>query len=351
MSTLVGFRRPSLREGVTRTRTPDNGTEFSYLDGRRFVEFEFDPDRADRFHEFIDALASGELGASDLAAAFPGTPEEYAEMLEALDEQGMIVEAEQTAEAGMSGITAYATLRRHAEEVRATVHSPLIKALVDGTVTRDQLIGYAIEYWHVTHLCPRALAPVLARDDLGIEVWTKLMDFYQSERNHDRMMEKSLSAVGITRAQLLRTQPLPATAAVMASLGVYAYNFPVALIATLFPMEEPELDFLDLFRERCAELDLPEGFVKPIVAHSDVNEDEAHDAVSLDLLAEIPYLGTETVRECAKAVADVIEQRARIDAQIISWYGNGGGVRDLASAEYPTAAGKALTCAPLTLPA
>lgn len=351
MSTLVGFRRPSLREGVTWTRTADNGSEFRYLDGRRFVEFEFDADRADRFHEFIETLASGKLGAPDLAAAFPGTPDEYAEMLEALDEQGMIIEGERTAEAGMSGVTAYAFLRRHAEEVRATVHSPLIEAMSDGTVTREQLIGYAVEYWQVTHLCPRALAPALARDDLGIEVWTKLMDFYQSERSHDRMLEKSLAAVGITRVQLLRTQPLPATAAVMASLGVYAYNFPVALIATLFPMEEPELDFLDLFRARCAELDLPEAFVKPIVAHSDVNEDEAHDAVSLDLLAEIPYLSTETVRECAKAVADVIEQRARIDAQIISWYGNGGGVRDLASVEYPTAAGKALTCAPLTLPA
>ncbi|WP_433260363.1 hypothetical protein ACQPZF_23935 [Actinosynnema sp. CS-041913] len=351
MSTLVGFRRPALREGVTRTRTPDNGAEFSYLDGRRFVEFEFDADRADRFHEFLDVLAGGRLGAPDLAAVFPGTPEEYAGMLEALDEQGMIVEAEQTAEAGMSGLTAYAFLRRHAEEVRATVHSPLIEAMTAGTVTREQLIGYAVEYWHVTHLCPRALAPALARDDLGIEVWTKLMDFYQSERDHDRMLEKSLAAVGITRDKLLRAQPMPATAAVMASLGVYAYNFPVALLATLFPMEEPELDFLDLFRARCADVGLPEGFVQPIVAHSDVNEDEAHDAVSLDLLAEFPYLSTETVRECAKAVADVIEQRARIDAQIVSWYGNGGGVRDLTSAGYPTAAGKALTCAPLTLPA
>ncbi|MFD8525974.1 hypothetical protein ACFV0L_01055 [Streptosporangium canum] len=348
MSDFAGFRRPSLRPGVRSGPTQDGGIEFTYLDGRRFVEFEFDAGRAQRFQDFVAVLAEGGLSAAELGAAFPGSPQEYGEMLAALDEQGMIAEAEEAAEGGMSGVSAYAYLRRHADRVRAEVRSPLVEALVDGSVTRGQLIGYAVEYWHITHLCPRALAPALARDDLGLPVWEKLMHFYMTERNHDRMMEKSLAAVGVPREALLRAQPLPATMAIMASLGVYAYNFPLALISTLFPMEEPEPEFLELFRLRCAELGLPEGFVRPIVSHSDVNEDEAHEAVSLDLLADFPYLSTETVRECAKAVADVIEQRARLDAEVVSWYGAGGELRDFGHHGYPTQAGKALTCAPLT---
>ncbi|MGW4422369.1 thiaminase II/PqqC family protein [Streptosporangium sp. NPDC004631] len=348
MSDFAGFRRPSLRPGVRSGPTADGGVEFTYLDGRRFVEFEFDADRAERFLDFVGKLAEGGLSAAELGETFPGSPREYGEMLAALDEQGMIAEAEAPAAGGMSGIGAYAYLRRHADRVRAEVHSPLVQALADGTATREQLIGYAVEYWHVTHLCPRALAPVLARDDLGPPVWEELMRFYMTERNHDRMMERSLLAAGVPRERLLRAQPLPATMAIMASLGVYAYNFPLALISTLFPMEEPEPEFLELFRLRCAELDLPDGFVGPIAGHSDVNEDEAHEAVTLDLLARLPYLSTETVRECGKAVADVIEQRARLDAEIVSWYGAGGGLRDFGHHDYPTQAGQALTCAPLT---
>lgn len=343
MGDFEGFQRPMLRPGVRWTDHGKTGIEFSYLDGRRFIEFEFDEDRAAEFRDFAAVLAEGRLSAGELAAAFPGTPDEYAEMIEAFDEQGMLAEGAKEAGPGLSGLSAYAVLRRQAEAVRPALHSPLIAALADGTVTREQLIGYAIEYWHITHLCPRALAPALARDDLGIEVWEALMRFYMTERNHDRMMEKSLKAVGIDRRRLLRVQPLPATMAIMASLGVYAYNFPLALIATLFPMEEPELDFLDLFTARCADLGLPEEFVKPIVAHSEVNEDEAHDAVTLDMLADVPYLSVETVRECAKAVADVMEQRCRVDAEIVAWYGNGGGVRDFTAGEYPVEAGRALT--------
>lgn len=348
MDDVIGFRRPMLRPGVPWTRTPDGGARLSYLDGRRFIEFEFEGERAPAFHAFLDRLAEGRLTAAELAAAFPGTPEEYTEMIKALDEQGMIAEAEETPGDGMSGVAAYGRLRRLADQVRRNVRSPLVEALADGTATREQLIGYAIEYWHVTHLCPRALAPVLARDDLGQEVWQGLMDFYMIERNHDRLMEKSLAAVGIDRERLLRSQPLPATMAIMASLGVYAANFPLALIATLFPMEEPEPAFLELFERRCAALGMPKGFIEPIVTHSDVNEDEAHEAVTLDLLAHFPYVSTETVRECGKAVADVIEQRARLDGEIVRWYGQGGGLRDFTAGDYATAAGKAVTCDPLT---
>lgn len=342
----MGFRRPVLRPSAEWSKTPD-GAEFRYLDGERFVELEFETDRRDAFYEFINVLGDPQRPADQLRAAFPGSPEEWHDLLAVLDEQGMLAEGDERPSSGMSGIGAYAVLRRVADRVRAEVRSPLYEALREGTVNREQLIGYAVEYWHVTHLCPRAIAPVLARDDLSVGTWRKLMDFYQMERNHDRMLEKSLKAVGVTREQLLRTQPLPATMAMMSALGVYAYHFPLALIATLFPMEEPEPEFLELFVSRSTELGLPKEFLKPIIDHSDVNDDEGHDAVTLDILADFAYLSDEEVRECGKAVADIVEQRARLDGEMLDWYERGG-LRDFTTGTYPVASGKATVRAPLT---
>jgi hypothetical protein len=340
-----GFRRPVLRPSAPWRKTT-GGAEVSYLDGRRLIEFEFDDDRRGKFYRFLDMLARSETPVGELRAAFPGDEAEWREMLDALDEQGMLAEGQEAPAGGVTGVGAYPALRRLADEIRESVRSPLYNALETGSVTREQIIGYAIEYWHITHLCPRAVAPVLARDDFGVGTWQKLMSFYLTERNHDRMLEKSLKSVGVTREQLLRSQPLPATMAIMAAVGVHAYQFPLALITILFPMEEPEPDFLELLVKRSRELSLPEAFIKPIIDHSDVNDDEAHDAVTLDILADFPFVSEEELRECGKAVADIIEQRARLDAEILQWYA-AGGIRDFGSADYPLESGKALSCAPL----
>ena len=341
MPTYELLRRPGLRAEVTVEPTCD-GVLLTALDGRRDLELELDAHRREALLDFLRALQGG-VPAAELSR-YPGPADELRPLLETLDELGMLTERDTSRPAGMTGLAAYGHLRRQADAVRLTVTSPLYQALLDDTMASEHLIGYAVEYWHVTHLCPRALAPVLARDDLRIETWRKLMDFYQSERSHDRMLENALSHVGISREQLLRTQPLPATAAIMASLGLAAYQFPLALVATLFPMEEPELDFLELFRRRAQERGMPAGFLAPIVAHSEVNDEEAHDAVSLDMLADVDFVGVEELRECEKAVVDVIEQRARLDAEIMAWWPDGG-LRDFTAHPYRPDAGRRLTCA------
>jgi pyrroloquinoline quinone (PQQ) biosynthesis protein C len=342
----AGFRRPVLRSAAEWRRTGE-GAEFRYLDGQRFVQFEFEQGRREDFYRFLGLLGDSSRPMFELTVAFPGTVQEWEAMLAALDEQGMLAEGDSSVCCGSTGTGAYARLRRVADQVRQTVRSPLFEALEDGSITHAQLMGYAVEYWHVTHLCPRVIAPVLARDDHAERTWQKLMSFYLIERNHDRMLENSLKAVGVSREQLLRAQPLPATMALMAAMGVYAYDFPLALIATLFTMEEQEPEFLQRFVARCTERGLPAAFIRPIIDHSEVNEAEEHEAVTLDLLADFPFLGEEEVQECGKAVADIIEQRARLDAEILQWYGSGG-LRDFSGSGYPRESGEAITCAPLT---
>ncbi|QIS15443.1 iron-containing redox enzyme family protein [Nocardia arthritidis] len=340
------LRRPALRREVEIGELAD-GIRLSYLDGKRWIELEYLEGRAEESRKFFALLESGTHTTDDLAAGFPGSRAEFDDVLAALDEQGMLIDAGgDEPDGGTTGVGAYGHLKRAADAARANIRSPFTEAMISGAITRNQIIGYAIEYWHVTHLCPRALAPLLARDDIGIDVWQQFMAFYQMERNHDRMLEKSLQAVGITRDDLLRMQPLPATMSIMATMGVLAYQFPLGILSTLFPMEEPEPDFLELFLTRCREHELPEEFSRPIAAHSGVNEDEEHEAVSLDLLAQFSFVGAEERNECAKVVVDIIEHRARLDAQIMSWYAEGG-PRIFTADAYPVAAGKTMTCKPL----
>lgn len=334
----VGFLRPVLRPDVV-VSPLDDGVTFTYLDGQRFLEIGFPDERVAAFHRYVESIRGNSAEVSE----FPGSAEELGQFLDALDEQGMLAEGE-TAAQGVSGLTAYLELRRQADRVRDSVRSAFVEALTRGEVSSQQMIGYAVEYWHVTHLCPRALAPVLARDDLAPGVWDEVMAFYQAERNHDRMLEKSLASVGISRDQLWRTQPLPATAAMMAALGGYAADFPLALLATLFPMEDPEPEFLDLLSEACAATGLPAEFIRPLAAHSGVNDDEEHGAVSLQLLSKSSFVSDEEVDELCKAVADIIEQRARLDAEIMAWYADGG-LRNWDDRPYPLASGTELTCA------
>jgi pyrroloquinoline quinone (PQQ) biosynthesis protein C len=338
---------PALRREVELTELAD-GVKLSYLDARRWIELEYLEGQEEASREFFSVLKSGTRPTAELAEKFPGDRTDFEALLEALDEQGMLVDSSVAdPRTGYTGVGAYAHLKRQADGARSGVRSLFTESLVSGDITRDQIIGYAIEYWHVTHLCPRALAPLLARDDISVEIWQQFMSFYQMERNHDRMLEKSLNSVGITRGQLLQMQPLPATMSIMAAMGVYSYQFPLGIISTLFPMEEAEPEFLDLFLARCREHDLPEEFWKPIAAHSGVNEDEAHEAVTLDLLAGISFISGEEVSESAKAVVDIVEQRARLDSQIMSWYADGG-LRIFTDEvdTYPLETGRTLTCAP-----
>ncbi|MGL5857675.1 MAG: hypothetical protein ACRC35_04580 [Angustibacter sp.] len=55
------------------------------------------------------------------------------------------------------------------------------------------------------------------------------------------------------------------------------------------------------------------------MAHSDVNDEEAHDAVSLDMLADVELVGAEELRECEKAVVDPESGRRLTCALATSW--------------------------------
>jgi hypothetical protein len=311
-------RRPVLRAGVA-LDVDDVRADLSYRDGG--CVFDLDADTAASARRFLEALRTGGATRDDLGAAYPELPVD--DVLDQLDVHGLLTDTPRAAPAGLTGAQAYRRARRCYLATMAAAGDlaprQLSARLFDGTVTRAQLVGYAIEYYQVVAHCPRVLAPALALADDHTSMML-LRRFYQSEMNHDRMLLRSLNAVGIDPvAQPL--QPLPSTFAMMASLGVLASTFPLGLKAVLFVLEEPQPEFNDAFVAESRRLGLPEEFVAPIAQHSDVNEGESHDDISADLFDRVGYVSAEEMVEIEKAVADMAEQLAVAGQEMADWYG------------------------------
>lgn len=296
--------------------------------GNREVTFSFSgPAEYQQGETLVSDLSSGGVARNALISKYPELP--VAEALKELDEDGFLTETPTIPPKGISGRQLYREATRVYDAVMAEAAvvypNQISQKLLDDTVTRAELIGYAIEYYHVVAFCPRVLAPGLAHAD-DYETMMAFRRFYQAEQNHDRMLLKSLAAVGIDpRGQGI--QPLPATFAMMTSLGIYAYHFPLATKTVLFVLEEPQLDFNEAFLRNAKRLRLPEDFWKPINAHSDVNEDGDHEAISLDLMSTVDYVGPEEAHEVLLALADVCEHLVATGQQVGEWYGAAEEVR------------------------
>jgi len=317
-------RRPVFRPGVDLVIS-ERSADVGYRGGGCVIDFE--DGSAVQAGRLLETLRSGGASRHDLVREFTKLP--VSDVLHQLDVQGLLTDAVSTAPAGITGGQAYRRARRCYVATMAAsgpcYPRQLSTALTDETVTRAQLIGYAIEYYHVVAYCPRVLAPALAHAD-DHESMMLLRRFYQSEMNHDRMLVRSLAAVGIdpVKTPLL---PLPSTFAMMASLGVYATQFPLALKAVLFVLEEPQPEFNESFIANGRRLGLPDGFIEPIARHSDVNEGESHEDISRELLERITYVSTEECVELEKVVADMAEQLAAAGQEMCDWYGSSAELR------------------------
>jgi Iron-containing redox enzyme len=269
--------QPRFQGGVTLAREGAM-IDVSHRGGGCVIEL--DPATAEQSAGFLAALQDGGWPRDVLAARYDQLP--IATLLDQLDGLGLITDAPAMLTAGITGGQCYRRARR-------------------------------------------VLAPMLAQaDDYASMMIARR--FYQSEMNHDRMLLQSLAAVDIDPTTTT-LQPLPSTFAMVASLGVLAAQFPLALKAVLFVLEEPQPEYNDAFRQNCERLGLPSGFVAPIARHSDVNEGEAHDDISRDLLERVELVTEEEAIEVEKAVTDLTEQLAAAGQEIHDWYGGTDEVR------------------------
>lgn len=318
-STLTGLAKPKFRPSVS-VVVHGGGVEISL--GERRCAFDVEAHDAPAVSRLMAHLAAGGQSIDDLAAGSPEIAGRIPGLLQDFDALRLLVESELSGADGViGGAQLYREVRRLAERLtRRVAKSAFQRALVERRATRAQLIGYALEYYWIVKMAPGLIGPALATAQTPAER-ALIQDFLRSELGHDRFLGEALEAAGVTPAELEDHQPLPATFAIGASLGVYARQHPLSFKAVLFLFERAQPAFIDAFDDRCRELGLPEAFHGPLRAHADLNSDYDHEDISRALMALCPVVDRESAVVVKRHVALLIESMIQQEEEILAYYG------------------------------
>lgn len=276
----------------------------------------------EELYQALKLLQTNGLPINTLSEKFPILGKEISTLILQLDNMGFLTGTQFNSTKGISGRQLYTEIIRFVERLKPrVVQSLFFKRLLDKSITYNELVGYACEYYHVVKLAPGLIGPALS--NIETQKTSKILQkFLMSEMYHDKMLEKSLKAVGFSPEQLELLQPLPTTFAICATLGVLAKQHPLSFKAALFLFEQPYPEFNDAFVERCQALDMPKEFYKPIIDHSTINEEGEHDDITRVLLEDVGYVSPEDAREVKKNTAAIIEFMADQDRELVDYYSN-----------------------------
>ena len=285
------------------------------------------PDHRAETMQLLQLLQVGGFSPAQLAQQCPGIQSELPELIAEFDRRGFLHESMGDGNrAGMTGRQFARDLDRFLSALKQQFPpSPFTQKMAEGTISRNQLIGYALESYHVTHLCPQLLAPALAKYDTPV-TQQHLRTFYVSELHHDQLLAKSLQSVGITPTQLQQMIPLATTFAVCASLGVFAQQDPLSFKAALCLFETDDPTFLALFQQRSQALELPSDFYQPILHHASINADGGHQDITRQLLADVAYISPEEQRVVQQNLTLLMESMVLRTHELLSYYGGADAV-------------------------
>ncbi|MEM9088566.1 MAG: pyrroloquinoline quinone biosynthesis protein PqqC [Cyanobacteria bacterium P01_F01_bin.53] len=293
--------------------------------GQQGISIAIEAETQSEIYQLLRCLRLGGRSRSQLIQDCPGLQAQIPELLNVFEARGMLVSeyaTTQLAETYLSGSQFYRQLTQSLTRFKQQFPpSPLSQRLADQSLSREQLIGYALESYQITHLCTRLLAPALAHP--GSPTTQKhLQDFFVSELNHDQLLEKSLSSVGVAPTALTQMQPLPMTFAVCSSLSVFAQQDPLSFKAALMLFEEDDKAFYELFIQQCQALAMPTDFYQPILQHAHINDEGGHDQLTALLMNEIAYVSQAEQQRVKKNMTVLIESMILRTYEILDYYGN-----------------------------
>ena len=318
--TKISFERPLFKEKLF-FRFKNNAVEiFNRTQG---CSIALEPQYKTEIIQLLRLLQIGGMTPQELERACPNIKENIPELLLNLERRDLLIETQSKVTSEMmSGDRFYHDLCRFVDRHQHKFPpSPFSQRMLDGTITKHQLIGYALESYHITHMCPRLLAPSMAKYE-SPATQRILQDFFVSELHHDRLIENSLDSVGIQLEQLQRMQPLPMTFALCSSLGVFAQQHPLSYKAALMLFEQDDPSFHELFQQQCDVLGLPPEFYKPILLHASINEEGEHGDIAKMLFAEIPYISPEEQLLVKRNMAILLESMVKRTHEMLDYYGN-----------------------------
>ncbi|ENZ8429728.1 hypothetical protein PJ255_001266 [Klebsiella aerogenes] len=173
--------------------------------------------------------------------------------------------------------------------------TPLALALLEPEKHRALLLGWTLEYFHVTRLAITSLIGILGHN-FSPALAALARDFVKEELFHERIMAKAFQDTPWNDSQVFASQPLPSTQAYMDFLKDIAFRRPHSFFASLFFYEGDDEDML-MFSERIP--DIP-GFRRirdSHLAHARINVQGDHANFSRHYFSEISLLTHEQQNE------------------------------------------------------
>ena len=319
------FQRPKLRSGVA----------FASVNGVIEVEYrsqgcaiQLADISSDYVFKFLKELKNGSESINNLKNNYHLFGGSFDSMLMELDSLGLLEEAETEVDdigGVLSGVDFYySRLLPAINRVQSKLgDSPLYTRMKGGTVTKNELIGFALEYYHLVRLAPGLIGPSLSHCSNG-EIRALLLKLFVEEYDHDKMMAACLGAVGIDESDLVKRQPLASSFAAYASLGVYARQHIFSFFSALMLFETPSNDFNNALVIACKNLDVTEGFYRPLVKHSDINEEEEHGLITLRLFEHVPVISQEEQNTILIHTTALVEMLFKQDRDIVDYYSRQG---------------------------
>jgi hypothetical protein len=319
-SAAAGPRKPKFRPSINAV-VGETVAEISL--GASQCAFEFSAGEAAGVARLISQLETGGLTPGDLALRSPEIAEQIPALLADFDRLRLLVESDlRPAEGTRSGVQLYREVLRLSDRVAGRLaKSAFSNALVQGRASREQIVGYGLEYFWIVKAAPGLIGPALATAK-SAEERALIQDFLKSELGHDRFLGEALMAAGMTAAELEAHQPLPTTFALGASLGVYARQHPLSFKASLFLFERVQRAFINAFDARCKALGLPEAFYLPLREHADLNSEYDHADISRSLMALEHAVDAESCTVVKRNVSLLLETMIQQEDQILSYYGH-----------------------------
>lgn len=311
------FITPRFRDGVAYTRH----REEHHIDYRQQSVVISRDEKDNSLDSFFFDLQKGGKITSELKVAHPALSDEIDDLIVQLDNHYLLTESHYPITSDtLSGKQFANQLKRYSRAWHARLGtSALYAAMSEGRATHSQLIGFAIEYYHIVKAAPSIIAPAMSHK-CPEPIFQGIKQLFLEEHDHETLLLKALSATGISTEQVKETTPLPSTFSVYCTLGSFGRQHLLSFISALFLFEEPYPEFNTLFMMTCQALDLPEGFWKPIVEHSVVNEVGGHHLITDELLGHISAISAEEARVTLVHIMILLETMKIWDAQICSTY-------------------------------
>lgn len=244
------------------------------------------------------------------------------EIIRQLNALGLLVSIDTHPRPGISGEELAIALARQAYRIQHSLgNQALANALLQGSATRELLIGYVMEYYTLVKAAPSFIGSAL-NHELPPSVARQLKRLFLTEHDHDELLERSLAAVDIDKSLADTYVPLSSTYSLTASLSAFSRQHILSFLGSLFLLEEPHSAFNEVFVRESKRLGFPPSFWEPFILHSDINEEEAHADVTRDTLSEYSAISAQEANAVMTNIVSVSEILYWQSAQICSTFIN-----------------------------